>query len=709
MDKLFGSERFEKGWHPGEDDLLCYLDGELSPGKSAEIKTHLEACWTCRAKTEKIQHTISSFVEYLNDGFVPNVDPPPKGWRTFDARMNRAAAETIKRPLLSQWYESARDLFLHWGLSARWIASLLAIMGIAFAFAHFESVSPLSANQLIRTATEAQERRIQRVPHPVVYQKLRVQRKGRAYQEDSSVTWEIWNDTTGDRFRQRVEDSKGQRLIDPRPENLAGGDGAARNQQPGRKDALRAAPGQSDCQEVPSILLDLDQVLRSNRMNHRDPLSPIGYASWRKSIRRQTEEVRETTLPGGEKALALLTAALAPSPPVNAIVKAELVIRTEDWHPVAQRIQVQGENGVRDYDLTETEFEVLASNALPHSIFEDPPVSTPSVATSPVTVPQVLPPNATESVASEVETLFALHRVRACIGRPISVVKITSGRIEVKGVVDTDVRKTELLAALKGIPWINTRIQTIEETKFEPPSGPEILHGNEQDPAASALEQEGDAKVKSERLVIQDLLEEYFSAAHSRGRSSPGQEERGAMSIQQEIAALSHNAVSFSEAALEEAWALRRLAELSSSLKAEELRTSSRRLLELMVRDHLHALRMEINQARTLVTPVLSALLIEKNGSSTSNQEALPGPPSAENAGWAPASVHLFSAVDRTVGLTLGLFADTRFPVGSRDETMRELLWAFNHLEDEFQDLEVQVDQAFSERADSLTSMSRPD
>jgi len=706
VDKLFGSERFEKGWHPGEDDLLCYLDGELSAGKGAEIKTHLEACWTCRTKTGKIQHTISSFVEYLNDGLVPNVDPPPKGWRTFDARMNRAAAETIKRPLLSRWHDSARNVFLHWGFSARWTASLLAILGITLALAHFESVSPLSANQLIRTATEAQEQRIRRVPHAVVYQKLRVQRKGGAYLEDSSVTWEIWNDTTGDRFRQRVEDSKGQRLIDPQTENLAAEGGADRNQQLGRKDGLQTTPGQSDCREVPSILLDLDHILRSNRMNHRDPLSPMGYASWRKSLRRQTDEVREATLPGGERALTLLTAALAPSP-VNAIVKAELVIRTDDWHPVAQRIQVQGENGVRDYDLTQTEFEVLASNALPHSIFENPPVSAPSVTTSLLSAPQMLLPDAADSVASEVETLFAIHRVRACIGRPISVMTVASGRIEVQGVVDTDARKAELLAALKGIPWVNPRIQTIEETKFEPPSGPETLHGNETDPMTPAPEQERDVSAKSEKLVIQDLLEEYFSAARSGGRSSPGQEETGATSVQQEIATLSHNAVSFSEAALEEAWALRRLAELSSSLKTEELRISSRRLLELMVRDHLDKLRMEIKQARTLVRPVLAGLLIDKNGSDTRSLEKVPESPAADNAGWALASLHLFSAVDRAVGLTLGLFAETRFPAGSRDETMRELLWVFDDLEHEFQNLEVQVGQAFSERAEFLTSGGR--
>ena len=77
--------------------------------------------------------------------------------------------------------------------------------------------------------------------------------------------------------------------------------------------------------------------------------------------------------------------------------------------------------------------------------------------------------------------------------------------------------------------------------------------------------------------------------------------------------------------------------------------------------------------------------------------------------GWTASSAHLFTAVDHTVRLTLGLFADTRLVVESRDKTMRELLEAFDHLEEEFQNVEVKVSQAFSQRADSVTSMSRPD
>ena len=627
------------------------------------------------------------------------------GWRTFAGKMDRVAAEAIQRPLLSRWRDSARSYF-HWGLSVRWTASLLTTLGIVFALAHVQSVSPVSANQLIQRATEAQERRIQRVTHAVVYQKLRVRRRGAAQLENGSITWEFWNDPTGGRFRQRVEDAKGQRLIDLRPEDPAEEDAGGRNQQ--RQEHVFQAPSHLNFPEVPPILKELDQILRSNRMNQSSPLSPIGYASWRRSIHRQSEEVKETSLPDGEKTLTLTTAALAPFT-ANSIVKAELVIRAADWHAVAQRFEVQGENGLRDYDLTETDFEVLASNALPHSIFEERSVSVPFAVAPPVPAPlQVLPPSTAELAASQVEALFALHRVRACIGRPISVMRVNSGRIEVKGVVETEIRKTRTLAGLSGIPWVDVKIQTVEESRFELPSQTEILNDNEKNMAASS-EQDSSLKAKSETLVIQDLPRSTFQLHGAKGDPLPAKRRRERRAFTKQLRHSRTALCAFSEAALEEAWALRRLAELTSGLKAVELRTSSQRLMELMVSDHLGALRTEINQARTLVRPILLALLDNRGRSSAGNEEVVSSLPNSDDPGWTAASAHLFTAVDHTVRLTLSLFADTRLVVESRDETMRELLEAFDHLEEEFRNVEVKVSRAFSQRADSVTSMSRPD
>ena len=94
--------------------------------------------------------------------------------------------------------------------------------------------------------------------------------------------------------------------------------------------------------------------------------------------------------------------------------------------------------------------------------------------------------------------------------------RVNSGRIEVKGVVETEIRKAELLAGLKGIPWVNVKIQTIEESRFETPSQTEILNDNEKTWESSS-EQDSSLKAKSETLVIQDLLEEYFQLHGVKG------------------------------------------------------------------------------------------------------------------------------------------------------------------------------------------------
>ena len=48
--------------HISDQELLLLEDGELPLSRSAEIRSHLEACWTCRARVKEIEDTISDFV-----------------------------------------------------------------------------------------------------------------------------------------------------------------------------------------------------------------------------------------------------------------------------------------------------------------------------------------------------------------------------------------------------------------------------------------------------------------------------------------------------------------------------------------------------------------------------------------------------------------------------------------------------------------------
>src|SRR5215471_1397819 len=99
MDSIFKTEVSANNGHPTEDDLLLYVDGELASKAANHIRNHLEACWSCRVRTEKIEETISTFIDYRNHVLKPLVEQPPHSWRGFDGKLNRLAKE-IGRPSL---------------------------------------------------------------------------------------------------------------------------------------------------------------------------------------------------------------------------------------------------------------------------------------------------------------------------------------------------------------------------------------------------------------------------------------------------------------------------------------------------------------------------------------------------------------------------------------------------------------------------------
>ena len=69
--------------HPTEEQLLLLLDGELPSREASDIQAHLQLCWECRGKSQKLQNGIYAFVNYMQECFLPKVGEPPQGWRGF--------------------------------------------------------------------------------------------------------------------------------------------------------------------------------------------------------------------------------------------------------------------------------------------------------------------------------------------------------------------------------------------------------------------------------------------------------------------------------------------------------------------------------------------------------------------------------------------------------------------------------------------------
>ena len=204
----------KENWHPSEDELFCYVDGELKPPENQRVKTHLEACWACRVKGEKIQANIASFVSLLDRAVTQEEDLqfPPRQWRTFEAKVSKVMSEFGRPSLLSRWSASFREGFFAIYLPFRLVGGLALILALVALVMRFHQTATVSASELLHKAVEAEVHQVRTPALPVVYQKLQVRRKANAPLREDVVTWEIWNDSSSGRFTHRAADGKGQQV-----------------------------------------------------------------------------------------------------------------------------------------------------------------------------------------------------------------------------------------------------------------------------------------------------------------------------------------------------------------------------------------------------------------------------------------------------------------------------------------------------------------
>ena len=667
---------FRQTWHPSFEELMLHLDGESVP-KGGRVGTHTKNCWSCRMRLEKIDHAISEFMESRNATFAGPPALPRQALQNFAARLDRLDDECGSPRLFSGLVREYTEGVFTRRASPRLATILASLCLIVVVFVRLNLPQPVSAKEILFQVRQAEVRQMMQVSAPVIYEKFQLRRSSRSRLE--TVTWEIWNDTRNNRMRQRVSDT--------RDEALPVGSASASTR-------------------IPPLLEDFGEVFRSHEADLAWPLSPSNYELWRGSVPQESEKVLHGTLPDGDKAAILKVSGHGPFP-LGAVVGVEFTVRAADWHPVGQRLLVQRQDEIMDYSLGEIAFDVIALDAVPSSIFGQPApngtqITKPAVwRIAPVPVhsdfwaagAELLPSEA-DLTAAEVEARYAIHSVRACIGRPIAV-RLGVGGIEVEGVVDSDKRKAEVLLALRGIPHVAAAIRSVADEAAVP------LAVNPDEPAlhSAGRIQDGD-QAEQPKLAIEALLRQYFTEGKCAGRQGSVQSN----CIQEEIANLSREALAHSEGAHAQAWALRRLVGWEPFLRRDKLRTSTRRLLQLMVQDHMEALRDELQNSHAQLRPILSRLLQRDS----SEQESQPIGTQDLQGDWVAGSLlHLCANVEESVDLTLGTFAETNRPVSDPERAMKDLQSKLDFLRAEFPKLEIDVGAELSGFSKTLVSSEK--
>lgn len=154
-------------------------------------------------------------------------------------------------------------------------------------------------------------------------------------------------------------------------------------------------------------------------------------------------------------------------------VSVTLILNRNDLHPIEQILLIREGNETREYRFIESAFETKPLNAVAPSIFEpelelvslNKPETRNSKPETSLTV-SPLPPAA--SAALEVEVIDLLNRAGAFTGEQIDVSRIVDGRLQVNALVETDKRKSELLAALASVrnnAAVRINIETVDEAQ----------------------------------------------------------------------------------------------------------------------------------------------------------------------------------------------------------------------------------------------------
>jgi hypothetical protein len=150
--------------HPDDGQLLRYLDGELPGRKARHIRTHLEACWQCRAEVEGLEGAIGECVRYRNEVLGPSLPPPPEPWRSLNF-----AGVDVELAAESIFSRVARFVspFHHGGL--RWALSGAAALGLCLvAVQQLRETPKVEAAALLQKAVRASQ------SHPAARQRLRI-------------------------------------------------------------------------------------------------------------------------------------------------------------------------------------------------------------------------------------------------------------------------------------------------------------------------------------------------------------------------------------------------------------------------------------------------------------------------------------------------------------------------------------------------------
>ena len=269
------------------------------------------------------------------------------------------------------------------------------------------------------------------------------------------------------------------------------------------------------------------------------------------------------------------------------LLKATLILNRSDLHAIEQTLLIRKDGDLREYKITEINFERRVPSAVEPSVFEPEPelVSSAKPETrnpKPETLAPIPGPHPPTPVVAtpelELQAAYLLDQVKANLGEQISLTRTRGGLLRVEGIVETPERKAEIMRALA--PLTNNSAVVIDVSTVAEAS-------KRQQQGASSSVTVDRVEIAKGTIPLDSDLRHYFAA-----RGVPADK------LDEEIRQFGNRMISSARRASMHGRVLKSLFERFTPEELRALDTEARTKRMAMIRQHAEAFRQETARLR---------------------------------------------------------------------------------------------------------------
>ena len=656
--------------HCRDEELLRYHDRELTTDECRTVEGHMAGCVQCQQRLAELEGQLATLERQLGGEMEPGPDRAEAAKQKFMTWAREYEAELEKRSQPRKWFVlPSRLKLVGMGVAA------LVLLGVAI---RWYWPPALPAETVLGGVRQVEGRLLE--PGVIVRQLYEVEtRQLKPLETAKRSRLEVLNSRSDGKYAVRWQTAEGQ--LQFAVWHPAVGQAYAYDRLQRRAVAYHAEmPAIRRLSEVAEDGPELEQLeSRLMRWLASRQWQPVRLGEeWAEfssepGVRLQVES---TTSETGEKRFRLTARRIRGGNQVTLILE----VGAGDYRPRLELVRVEQGNRAAEVWLRTASEERVAAAQLQASMFEP---EVPIIGTNRPEETRLVPKKATsqsELMSAEMEAHYALHRVKACLGESVEV-KVDADQVWVRGLVETQERRNEIEGALRKLPLVQNAIQLFSEI----PEEKAAVRKN-------SVKEIRMPEVQGGQWPWREQLERYATEHPEILVGLPGSGV-----TRERLTEAANNSLNQAQAALTEAWALRRLAERFPKEKTVRLLPRSLWLLEIMVKDHETELHKQLQSCRQVLEPLLHMMVQAEKAARFERQvDASGAEPANASNDWASASLQVFSVVQRFQRKLSEVLATATIRDNNRSINAQEIVELLSELEIRYSQLATQTEKAFT-------------